>query len=882
MTILTIHSSKSIYTRFIICMMFIASFGLMNVSFAQDEGNNNLEEIIITGSFIKRNPADSASPLSIIDRSVLDDQGVSNPIDFVKFLTINTGSEFNSDIFASGAGVGTAQYNLRGLGLASTLVLMNGRRNVLSGVGIGSNLSFIDINNLLPNIMIDRVEILKDGASTLYGSDAVAGVVNHITRDKYVGGDVRLEYRSGTADQDGYQLEALYGWETENTNYVLAASYIDQSGLLASETGFAEVSSGVGSPGSFFPQTRGGTTIGGPRADRLCGVVGGRPSSFPGGPGVCNFDLAPFTDVVPEDERFLAMFSIRHEMANGTEFFADFNYSKRETLRAGAPSFPGLTPISVPLNHPRVIAGDAPNFGDLPAPLGQLRYLGRPFGTGFDLVSSRLEDDYYRVSTGFRGDINDTWSFDVALTYGKGDHVSATTNDVLADVLQGSINNGSFNPFATAISGVAPNDPAVIDSIRADLVFDIDSTLTVLDAVVSRDLFELGGGTAGLALGAQYRKNEREKDYNDLANAERFYFLIGGPDTGGDVAATALFAELALPFTEWLEVQAALRYEDYNVNGIGDSVDPKIGVLIRPNDQWAIRGSYSTSYRAPLPAQLFESGVSVGAAFDPVAGSVIFAPVRTIGNQDLEPEQATNYNLGFTFAPNDTFSLSFDYWNFEYEDLITVQSATGIVIANLSNPSLGGVIRANGVLQEIQRTLINAPSLETDGIDLTANYNAQFDNGLTLGILASATQILNYDLIETPGTPALDLVGSRNYNNSGSATPELRANLTFVAEKGPVRGSLTARFIDEFENDTGANPGETIDSWTTYDAQLSINLSDLGLFSSSSFTPLITIGATNLTDEEPPEADTTNAFPIATRVHDPRGRSVYVKFGGEF
>ena len=217
---------------------------------AENTENSEIDEIVVTGSYIKRDPSNSASPLAIIDRETFEDLGIANPIDFVRFLTINTGSEFNPDIFTVGGTAGTSQYNLRGLGLGSTLTLLNGRR----AVGAGSNASFVDINTLMPQIAVERVEILKDGASSLYGSDAVAGVVNHITRDDFVGAEVVFDYRNGQGSQETFQGDAIFGGEfgPNDTNVVLSLSYVNQSRLLASDQDFATVSSGVGSPGSFF------------------------------------------------------------------------------------------------------------------------------------------------------------------------------------------------------------------------------------------------------------------------------------------------------------------------------------------------------------------------------------------------------------------------------------------------------------------------------------------------------------------------------------------------------------------------------------------------------------------------------------------------------
>ena len=870
----------------------IASLGAISVSLAaavpvyaqsaEDSGDTEQSqesEIVVTGSFIKRDAADSSLPIAVLDRGELESIGIINAVDYVKSATINTGSEFNADIFSQGGSTGTAQYNLRGLGLGSTLVLVNGRRAVLSGVTANNALQFIDINTLMPQIAIERVEILKEGASSLYGSDAVAGVVNNITRDDFVGGEVFFDYRDGQGSQRNIQVDAIAGFELgANTNLVLSASYVDQSRLLASDRPFAEVSSGVGSPGAFFPLAASGAPVGGPQSDPLCGVVAGTPSSFPGGPGVCNFDLAPFTDLVSDDERFLAMATLRHELASGTELFLDVNYSHRRTFRTGAPSFPGLRPLFVPLDHPRI--GDAPVFAVPSPPLAQLRFFGRPLGFGFDPVNSVFEDDLFRISGGVKGDFSDNWSYDFALTYGVNDGFESTRNDVLFQELQDAITSGAFNPFATALDGTAPNSQAVIDSFRADADTDTKSRLFVAEGLVSGDVFEMGGGSAGVAIGAQYRRTSRVFDPNDLANAERFYFIIGAADSAGSQEAYAVFAEALFPFTDWLEVQTALRYEEYDTASVGGSLDPKISVLIRPNEAISLRGSFSTAFRAPQIPQLNEQTISTGGVFDPIAGQVLFPPVRSVGNPNLLPEEANTYNLGATFKPLSGLSFEVDYWRFEYDNLITAENPTAVVIADPFGPQ---VLRSAGnVLQEVTVNLINAPSLETDGLDFALRYETSLgDSSDTIGLYATATHILNYDLVAAAGQASQDLAGFRNFGNIGTATPRWRANATGFLNVSGQNLSITGRYIDSFTNDTGNNPGETIDDWFTVDAQLTLDLQELGM-SKGGIRPTLAIGAINIFNEDPPFADTANAFNIATKVHDPRGRILYVRAGIAF
>ena len=876
---------------------FIAGGFIMapQAAFAQSA---ETDEIIVTGSYIKRDPSKSASPLSVIDRETFEDLGIANPIDFVRNLTINTGSEFNPDIFTVGGTAGTAQYNLRGLGLGSTLTLLNGRR----AVGAGSNASFVDINTLMPQIAVERVEILKDGASSLYGSDAVAGVVNHITRDDLVGAEVVFDYRNGQGSQETFQGDAIFGGEfgPNDTNVVLSLSYVNQSRLLASDQDFATVSSGVGSPGSFFLLDGDNNVLPFapfPLADPNCVAGGGIPAFDPtNGIGTCNFDLSPFTDLQTDDERFLAMLTIRHDLNDDHELFLDLNYSTRETLRSGAPSFPGLRLITVPLDHPNI--GDAPTFfGTPPALVGaqSLRFFGRPLGNGFDRVDSVLTDDYYRVSGGFRGDLNETWSYEAGITYSRDDFFDSTRSDVLADALQGAINDGTFNPFGTALTGESPNDPAVIASLRANNEREVDAELFTLDGVISGEFGELSGGAIGVAVGGQYRKNSRRSDANDLSNANAFFFTIGQGDSDASQDVVAGFVETILPVTDRIEIQGALRYED--IEGIGDSIDPKIAILAQPTDELALRASYSTSFRAPTVAQLFEESVGVGPIFDPISpglpgGGVVFVPNRFLGDPDLEPEEAENFNIGGTWKPTSNLTFNIDYWNFDYDNLITIASTQGIVIANAAS---GGalfadqVIRTNGFLEEVQGGNINAPSLETSGFDFGVNFQSTIPNtDFDWGINAEATYIDSYDLQETVDGPVIDAAGERNRGNVGAPTPEWRGNATLLVSNDFARASVTGRYIDSFTNDDLiGNDGSVevadmlIDDFFTVDGQVAFNIPSFNL-AGKDVEPTITIGATNIFNEDPPLALTANAFPFAARVHDPRGRVFYVRTGVKF
>ena len=204
-------------------------------AFAQDEQDVVIEEVLITGSYLKSSPKDGASPIVVVDRDNIDQMGAMSISDITRNISANSGSENVPDSFTSGATQGTSNVNLRGLGLGSTLILVNGRRNTLAAATANDGASFVD-TSMIPAIAVERVEVLKEGAASVYGSDAVAGVVNYITRENFVGTEIGTQYQSTTSDsQEDTQLSFLHGWANDNTNVVFAAQYMDRSSLSSAD-----------------------------------------------------------------------------------------------------------------------------------------------------------------------------------------------------------------------------------------------------------------------------------------------------------------------------------------------------------------------------------------------------------------------------------------------------------------------------------------------------------------------------------------------------------------------------------------------------------------------------------------------------------------------
>ncbi|MBL4630463.1 MAG: TonB-dependent receptor, partial [Paraglaciecola sp.] len=305
-------------------------------------------------------------------------------------------------------------------------------------------------------------------------------------------------------------------------------------------------------------------------------------------------------------------------------------------------------------------------------------------------------------------------------------------------------------------------------------------------------------------------------------------------------------------------------------------------------DNFSLRGSVSTSFRAPSIFQRDGGGTSLNQMIDPLTGAAAFAADRTSGNEDLVPEQSTAFNLGFSLDPVDDWSIEVDYWSFDFTDLIIKENFQAILNAEPQNPDR--VIRAGdpltGPLLQVLTTYVNASSLETSGLDLVSSYKLETEMG-TFTPSISATYILAYDLVDPQAGP-IDGAGLRNSSNIGVSTPELRANLGLNWKHEEYSANIFARYVDSYSDDQNCADGNAfsaactvgykdVDSHLTWDAQVNI---DLGAIFETNSAYVLSVGGVNLTDENPPQLFTNAGFD--SKVHDPRGRQIYARLAIEF
>jgi len=484
------------------------------------------------------------------------------------------------------------------------------------------------------------------------------------------------------------------------------------------------------------------------------------------------------------------------------------------------------------------------DFGDFfkaLAPGGSI-FLGRAIGNGGDVSPNITTSETWRISTGLEGDFNENYNWRLSYTQGENNHVVAT-EDTLADAFVCALDGfrdaadcgdfgiaaGTFfNPFATSFT-TSPNSPEVLDAIIGTAVRDLTSELRVIDAVVSGEIGD--SGLAG-AIGVQYRDEDYTARFDENSNADNFGFIIGDQDFEGSQDVISIFGELNYRFwDDRVELQGALRFEDYG-GEIGSTVDPKVAILFRPEENISLRGSFSTSFRAPTVYQQFGQQTALNQITDPLSGAQTFGGARTFGNEDLSPEQSTAFNVGATWEPIENLKLNLDAYSFDFTDVIIAENFQAVVNSDPTNPDL--VVRnAAGSIVQVNTNFVNAASLQTNGFDY----------------------------------------GIRNF---GTSVPENRFNTGFNLISDGHRLDVFGRFIDGYDDDQ--NPGETVDSQFTLDARYSFNFAEF--FDVLGDATAINVGVINAFDEDPPQVFTNGGFD--SKVHDPRGRLLYAGIDLEF
>ena len=840
----------------------------------------NLDEIIVTGSHIPKESGKYAKDLIIFNANNLQKMGVEEFGDIINFLPSNSGSEFNSDVFTQNLSSGTSNFNLRGLGLNTTLVLLNGRRQTVSGAIADDGSSFVDINSLVPVNLVNRVEILKDGGSALYGSDAVAGVVNIITKKNIEGLQLNLRLdKTLDSSQEDINLNIAYGLSLDKLNIVSSITHLKRSWLSFAERNFSKDKgvSSFGQPGAFilleessvFPDLPFGEDSPKSIIDPDCERGGGvrREKVENTDQGLCAFNFSSFYHLIPKESRWLNYNSLIFESDN-YEFFIEGGFANIDISRGTSPSFPILNLVTVPSNNPG-------NIFRTPA-----LFLGRALGNESPENLVKHNSKTFRLSSGLTARFKNETGLNITLSYSKNKN-SVKIKDILETKFNDALNgmggpNGDkfFNPFGSAAlvspSDTRYNNQDLIDSFSSIAEYNYSPSLFLMEgllygSIVSNDLLKLD-----FAFGSQFRYEEIKGDHDENFNNENYLFLIGGPDFYGYRNIYSFFGELNFKIIDKLDFQLAIRNENHG-KGLS-STDPKILINWYPNKWINPYISFSTSYRAPSIFQMFSSQTALQNIFDPLNSSSVFRSVRTLGTENLLSEEAQIKKLGVNINLFKELNFKIDYWDYNYKNLIVKESAQQIIDLN---PFDQRILRRAGQILAIETNYINAPRIKTSGLDLGLHYNFNLDNGYTFEITGDLTYLKDYFIIEQQGAEMRDISGKRNFRNFARSLPKWRSFLGVNFANQFYGGSFNLKSISGYFDDQN---NEDIEDVITFDTQLYIE--NLSLFNSDLDSYKLTIGILNIFNRLPPEINTTIGYD--SKVHNPRGRVVYMALKSSF
>ena len=946
-----------------------------------------LEELAVTGTAVKNSHVSSTYAVAVTGRDKMAEQGSPQAVDFFKNLSASHGvigersSWYNANQAAT-LSESIANVNLRGLGASRTLVLINSRRQTYVPARlIGGR--FVDVN-AIPSIAVDRVEVLKEGASAIYGSDAVAGVANFLTRADFEGFEVSgaHEYIAGAGDSN---VGAIWGGKIGAAHAVVAGEWRGRQALPASERDYLLQPwhgggqrlgwSSLGNPGTFAvgapaPWT---AAIHAPR----CEQFGGFRESW-----TCRFRYQQYENLIEDMSHTRAFTEINGELDNGTEYHLEGLFAQADIpewyTTPSYPPFP-LTDTSimeVAPNHPGREAfcadygaeeGD-PYYNECQG--GENWYFnGRPFGnSGPGRILGR-DSRTLRFAASANGDFASFGGrethFDLGLSYSRtegnynlpgvyierlflgfrgfggpdcGVGVEAD-NTSLAGMRLGSLNGQEagqgdcqyYNPFGNAIEfadqyGAEFASQANPD-YRANLAnsselrqwlnqeVDLQSTadLLVADATLSGTWLE---DVASYAAGYQFRLLNASGDPNDEGD-----FTINPCPVVGDDGCSAedrfgpyaftnvnrpydesqtvhrFFAEIPLSLGSRFDTQLAANYEFHDV---ASSFDPKFGwryqLVESPTQSVFLRGSVQTTFRTPSLDDVNENPLST---LEWINETGAYQTVDRFGSKDLKPEQAFTYNAGFVLVTEEGFDATFDYWSYDFKDVIGAMphGAITALYADEANKEalkqfivcpdgIGTGTCAASELERVQVDIVNWPGVKTSGIDLHLGGNTDAGTG-KFSLSLDATYTLEYrtkalmlgDLVLQEGA---DAAGYLNFGNPiATSLPKLKGQVSAGYYWGTYRLVSFLNYISSYEDRGSMNSGNdavkevfgTIDSFVTWDVSLLWDLSE-GVN--------IALSGMNLLDTMPPLVNIEQAYDGFT--HDPKGRrlklAVSYKFGG--
>ena len=795
----------------------------------QSQNTKQLQTITVTGSALPRVDTETPSPVTVITAQQIARSGYTTISDVVRSISAdNSGSIPNA--FTNGFAAGSSGVALRGLTVNSTLVLIDGQRAASYALSDDGQRSFVDLNTI-PLAAVERIEVLKDGASSLYGADAIAGVVNIILRPSYQGvegtADVGNSQHGGGFTKKATFMAGAGDLDKDRYNAYFSVQYEKDNPIWTRDRGFpynTDDLSSIGGPNPEVPGNNTGSTVGSitnPATGLLQPLSNCTPNTHlvtTSGGSYCGQSLVnQYTQFQPEMEQggIYGRFTVK--INDTTKAYLSASYMQAKTWTVLQPTqIQNSTPNNT--NNITLPVGNPSNPFDAPAPINYA-FGDIPRGTNYDNHNVRLVG-------GVQGVMGE-WNYNTTATL---NHTWLNTDQfgyVSYNALINAINNGTYN-FANPSS----NSSAIRATLAPGYAKTSTSDLDSLDFNASRSLFDLPGGPAGLALGAQVR-HEAQDDPTLNPNFE--FQGLGNATTKGSRDVAGVYGEFDMPLLESLEADVSGRFDHYS--DVGNNFSPKIGLKWKPLDWVAIRGTYSKGFRAPSFA---ENGSSSAQGFVTITPPDSFQALHggnaysstpysiseyTLANHNIKPEKASNFTFGVVLQPTSWLNASVDYYNIRKNNVITGPdygsalaaywanggTVPGVTITpDLADPQHPGALARPAVLTG---EYINANSLKTTGVDVDIQGHWDFGSVKYITEL-QGTQIFQWKMI-LPGGIVQSYVGTQGpYNlSSGAGTPRTKGSWSNTVMYGPLTVTGTLYYTSgyqEIAEDVGVGPGSCL------------------------------------------------------------------------
>ncbi len=847
--------------------------------------NTQLDRVEITGSSIKRIDAETSLPVSVISRDSINKSGASNVQELVDRLSYNNGGGLAlGQSIGDGSANGQVGASLRGLGRARTLVLLNGRRLPVypfSGQGV-------DLN-AIPLAAIERIEVLRDGASATYGSDAIGGVMNFITRKDFQGFDLSVGLEMPKTVGDVFSVSAGGGvgdLSKDKWNLLGTFNYQKYDPIRAADRSYASTGnrpdlgvvkdSGNTFPANTFLATTGQYVPGG------AGFPNCRPPDSYAGSANCRYDYTHYIDLVPESDRYGALLKGTFAVNDANTLFAEVSYSRNEIILGSS-----QTPSTTTGKDDYVYPGGGKYYPtaavDAVAPgyRGDLVLAWRMVDGG--QRRTQVTNQVTRTVLGAEGTLAG-FDYKGAFVYAEGkasdDFLSGNYSDTR---LVAALKTGLINPWG-------PNDAAGLAQLKSAELSGNNrkskTSNTGVDLTLSRELFNVGYGNLGVAFGGEVRKEKYLDGYSELAGSGD---VVGGSGTAGRVQAErdvgGVFGEANFPVLKSLEINAAVRYDKYARTSGGSrdgsfdtpnlsATSPKLSVKFTPMTGLLFRASAGKGFRAPALDNLFAPSAFTNSGgnftdpnYDRIRGCAAFPntnycntqlTVQNNSNLNLEPEKSKTFNLGLVFEMIKDTTLSVDYFDMKITNGLRFLSGDDImrdwekhrVPGTFTSTSIFNdrlvVDPATGYLNYIRASWENVGKLRTAGFDFSARARLRTEFGtLTPGWEATLLTKSEESIVGTGTTR--DNLGK--YNIGG---PVVKLKQTFTLDWDKDKWGASLRYFRQ-------------NGYEDYDEVRKVKAYDLfdvqGQFRGIKGVTL-TAGIRNLFDKKPPTTNQEDYFQV--------------------